>query len=607
MRFALPFVLLALVACGPRTDPSTGTTNELVDPLLQRAVDSLLHYTQLNPPKGLVYADSAMALVDTVAQDSIYDLITAQSALASAIVGDLPTAKAKWARLYEKYRHTERTDKRAKLLANLSAVTVQLADYDAAKYYGDEAVQLYTALSDTGGVISAHRNLGHAFYWTAEYEESMEHYLVARQLAEATGDSTEIGMVYGDMANYYSTIKEYERSIAMLRKRVQLARASDTPSQTALVHYNLCSAYLGLSPVPDSCLYHADLAKAYYEELGDSLNLTGVENMIALFHAFRGAPELADVHFQRALEFIGSRDASAPAVWVNASRASTLMDLGRYAEAYPHARLADSIAKALGLPSERIKTTKFLSRYHMHNGAPQLAWANILEWEQLKDSLEGANSRAKIEALMIKFDVESSERKQAEMKLALVQSELAKTRRERFIWLLGGLSLIGFGGFIAYRRNRMVKHRAAVESIAHLQSKVLRLQVDKDLSRQDLEMLRTHADRMKTEKELAERLAGVQRSGPLELELINQMQPLEKRLDERDLAVVALIVAHEEYNPTRKEIATALMSITEEGVKKRLDKLRKKLDVTSVPGIAKKVLELYRDGLEQQLASPLVG
>ena len=579
----------------------------VVDPQLQRTIDSLVYYTQRNPPKGLMYVDTAMALVDTVAQDSIYDLITAQGALAHAMVGDYSTAKRIWARLYEKYKNTDNTDKRAKLLGNLSAVTMDLADYDAAKYYGQEAIQLNTAISDTGGVIDAHRNLGHAHYWSAEYEVAVEHYLIARQLAEAIGDSIVIGLVYGDMANYYSQMKEYERSISLLRKRVQLTQKTDPPSQTALIHYNMCSAYLGLTPVPDSCLYYADLAKAYYEGVGDSIVLAGVENMIGLYYAFKDTKELADVHFQRALEFLGTNVASAKAVWVNASRASNLMDMGRYAEAYPHARLADSIARTIGLPNERIKTTKFLSRYHMHSGEPALAWANILEWEQLKDTVEGAAARAKIEALKIRFDLETVEREQAEMKLALAQSELAKTRRGKFIWLLIGSTVIGFGGFFAYRKNRMVKHRAAVESIAHLESTVSRLQIDKELNINDLKKLRADADQLRTEKDMAERISGVRGSGPLEVDLINQMLPLVKQLDERDFEVVALIVAHEEYNPTRRELAEALALISEEGVKKRLDKLRKKLDVTSVPGIAKKVLELYRDGLEQQLVNPLVG
>lgn len=93
-----------------------------------------------------------------------------------------------------------------------------------AKSYYDEALQIYSQNGELNGYAQALNNVGNTFYWSGDYEQSLEYSLLALEINEKTQNQHEIALVYNNIGYSYMKLKQRDKAISYFTQSLKKSR-----------------------------------------------------------------------------------------------------------------------------------------------------------------------------------------------------------------------------------------------------------------------------------------------------------------------------------------------------------------------------------------------
>lgn len=345
---------------------------------------------------------------------------------------------------------------------------------DSALVLYREGLRVAEECGDSAGMSSAWLNIGVALQRKGDYDASMEAALHALHLKEAIGDENGAARVMNNLSNLYWRQHDRPAAIAMLLKAIGIKRnlhdslglsnslnglaalmVEDGRADTAVVLLRQSMAILR-SVAPEAELY------AQLVNLGLAFHEAGQAD--SALHYYRSG-------------MLAARQSEDPDGEVHAlyGMAEVLMDQGEFREAGPLLDSSLAIAERIGSADLIKEAHVSLARQREAIGELALALEHIRRSQQLGDSLMNAEKDATMNELRVRYDTESKERENDELRAAQL---LADLRAERNRWIALGIGLLALAGAVftwaTVQRNR---HRAQLRE-AELEQQALRLQMD---------------------------------------------------------------------------------------------------------------------------------
>jgi CHAT domain-containing protein/tetratricopeptide (TPR) repeat protein len=338
----------------------------------------------------------------------------------------LKLAIASWQRSLELYRDLQDQSSVGTTLKNLSAVYLELQNYDAAithleqylaivrasKNHQAEQTALIT-LAETsvkqgryaaaidyyqqslaiirqqndrpaearvlGNLAIAHKVLGH-------YATAVQMNQAAIQILQALNDQLTEGRVLGNLGNTYEALGDYDQAIAAFEKSIQIAQAVKDEAGAATSHSNLGAVYANLGQY-DKATSLQEQSLKISQSLGNKAGeASTLINLGSIFHALN-QPKQAIEYYQQSLQIAqttGDLQRQAEAL---GSLGLAHEDLQNYPIAIEHHQKSFAIAQSINNPRLQIVALNNLG--HTLFQAKRLAKAEkaLRSAIQLADSL----------------------------------------------------------------------------------------------------------------------------------------------------------------------------------------------------------------------------
>lgn len=146
--------------------------------------------------------------------------------------------------------------------------------------------------------------------WRMDYALFIEEYLgqydealaIFEDVLKTEGDLSVIDDVYGSIGNLYQRLGEYDRALDAYRTSMQIRTNNDLPrKEIAKSCYNIAGIHL-LKDEYDSALEYLEKSRIIYDELADSLGMSGVYVSMADNEVSKGNLKQAVNYLKKALE-----------------------------------------------------------------------------------------------------------------------------------------------------------------------------------------------------------------------------------------------------------------------------------------------------------------
>ncbi|PYP84461.1 MAG: hypothetical protein DMF61_19845 [Blastocatellia bacterium AA13] len=257
----------------------------------------------------------------------------------------------------------------ASAINTIGNVYFRLSDYPAALEFHFRSAKICEDIADRRGLAYAFNNIGNVYFGLSEYSSAIESYSKSLRLSEELGDVTGVPSILNNIGNVYQKLDESANAIDSYKKSLETsARIGDRASESAALS-NLGFVYGSLGDYESSLDYYLK-GLAVAQELRDRYVESTTLAQIGILNTKDGHPDKALVYLRRALsmaEEIGSKE------WVYES----------------HRALADTY-EATGDLSRALHHQKLFNR--------------------IKEEVFNSETDQRVKQLVIKFEVERSER-----------------------------------------------------------------------------------------------------------------------------------------------------------------------------------------------------
>lgn len=362
------------------------------------------------------------------------------------------------------------TDSRLKgnIYLKLGGAFYNSLDFDSAIYYYEQSIRRFGA-EDSGYVADAHFFIGQSYDYQGDLIQAMKSYQQARDLYESLDDQEYVNYVLGGVSILYSRYGIYDEA-EKIRERliadyidqkkttdaaIQLYnRAEDLRKQNKTdLQFKALQRIEGMMPLePENNYFEA----IFYLSMANYFGRSG------------------DIPSQ--LEYFKKAQAIIPKVSALQGRSPSLI----YAEALIKKNQNDlKAANNLALEyvnlvatskdlDHQIRGMELLADTYAALGNQKEATRTWQRLYQFKDSVDAVNQSVSFTYYQTLYETEKKERellnKSREIEEINLKSE-AKTRM--FLFLIGGLVVIGVGGFLGKSLNQAKKEKKLQEKYSH--------------------------------------------------------------------------------------------------------------------------------------------
>lgn len=321
----------------------------------------------------------------------------------------------------------------ARMLMGESGIRSEKGDHVGALVASMRALRIREARGDSIGVARLLEGIGELYWRQNDLPAAMAAVRRAIQVEQRI-DSAHLCFSLGGLGIYMLEAKRPDTAAVLLKQAVALKRHYHAPSGAAVELSNLGLAYSDLGQL-DSALavFHDALTSG--EAVGDPIGTVG---------AYKGIGE-------------------------------ALLRLGRYAEARAPLDSGLAIATANEMPDDASELHHYLSVQHERMGDAPAAYAHLLRYRELHDSLMSVKKEATMNDLRVRYEVEKKDRENQQLRTAQELSALRVARGRWIAWAVVLLAaVIGVIAWLLLQRNR----ERARQREAELEQQALRLQMD---------------------------------------------------------------------------------------------------------------------------------
>lgn len=362
------------------------------------------------------------------------------------------------------------TDSRLKgnIYLKLGGAFYNSLDFDSAIYYYEQSIRRFGA-EDSGYVADAHFFIGQSYDYQGDLIQAMKSYQQARDLYESLDDQEYVNYVLGGVSILYSRYGIYDEAEKIRERLIADYIDQKKTTDAAIQLYNRAEDLRKQNKT--------DLQFKALQQIESMMPLEPENNYFeAIFYLSMANYFGRSGDIPSQLEYFKKAQAIIPKVSALQGRSPSLI----YAEALIKKNQNDlKAANNLALEyvnlvatskdlDHQIRGMELLADTYAALGNQKDATRTWQRLYQFKDSVDAVNQSVSFTYYQTLYETEKKERellnKSREIEEINLKSE-AKTRM--FLFLIGGLVVIGVGGFLGKSLNQAKKEKKLQEKYSH--------------------------------------------------------------------------------------------------------------------------------------------
>jgi len=357
---------------------------------------------------------------------------------------------------------------------------------DSALYHFGVADSLYAKDNDSLGVLISKNNKANVYQIQGKYDEAITNLLDAARNVDTTQYLYIKAELYQNVSALYHQVGEDSLSFEFAKKALKLALANtDYPQDIVLAYVLMAHRYIERSDI--NAAENAINKAAYWI---DKEHLTSLSHVIA---GAKGNLLVAKRSFDKAKPFLENAISQSEERGLNEfelfslrkNLALTYRELKEYDKAEELLGSMLIAAKEANRLDDQMDIYQELALNQEANGNPKGALQNIRAYQQLNDSIFGAEKQEIIKDALIKYQTLEKEKE-----LLATQAVLEKSERQKLM-LYGGLAitiLIAFLVYLFYNQQRLRNRQLKKE--VELKEALSRIEIQNQLQEQRLRISR---------------------------------------------------------------------------------------------------------------------
>lgn len=390
------------------------------------------------------------------------------------------------------------------------------------------SLKIYTALNDSGRLLSVYQSLGNLYFDLAQFDSAAYYYHRTIEYCEATGHTTGVAIALNQLGKTYFRIPkpDYEEARRLVRKSIAINKEYNNLITLAQNYSVLANIALELDQL-DTAMYYYSKVSSINEEIGNTVGLIHNYNNIAEVYEKQGRFDEALVNYDKALSYYREQNMAEGVVVAQQNIADIHAGLGNYQLAHTY---YDS---SLHLAYEK----RFLNRVlnslinKTNTFADQGRYREAFEYElqsiAISDSIFDIEKEKLLGELKLKYEKEKDQARILFLGKQNLEKDLKIRLRtnQRNAYLYSGISLLLAAiGIALYFRQKASKDRIIAEQrIDQLEKEKMKLAARALAEGQEEE-------RKKMARELHDDLGVLLSNAKVQVSMIREESPGNKEL-----------------------------------------------------------------------------
>jgi diguanylate cyclase (GGDEF) domain len=406
------FVFSRTATSGDKDHPLSETTKRLLRKA-QRAAE-------IDPAQARLLSEEAER--HAVADGSGVGIVRAlrlQARLRTA-AGEYPDALRLLHQALELARANEERTLEGRCLSDLAIVHDRLREPTLALEYNLRAREVQRAAGDADGLGVTLNNTGAVYYALGDYRSSLTYFLEALEVARDAGDLTSEGLSLHNIARIRTELGEAAEAMPYSHEALALARETERkPLQAAILH-TLGRQHLALNqPEEAERAYARSLALA--REIGDRQAEGDALTGLAETYDYMGRTAEALGHYWQALDLAKSNDYRHSQITVLHKVGLSYLASGDLTNARRCLNEVVRLCAPLKASRALYKALDSLSRLCEQAGDLAGALRHLRESHRVERELNNQQAHSQMAAVVIKLEVEKSQKEAEIERLRLVE------------------------------------------------------------------------------------------------------------------------------------------------------------------------------------------
>lgn len=334
---------------------------------------------------------------------------------------------------------------------------------DSCEKYGLMAVEIAKNLGDKAEEADAWKKIGYANYSKGNYEKSLEYFFISEQLFFDAGEYLDGSVITNFIGDTYMQMGDYDKAIDNFQRAekscdtLMLNPNEETSAKrlSAILYTNIGLLYYNLDSL-EKPLEYFSMALEFAKEIHDSIRITATLSNIGMVFKARGDFDKAMQDYSHALQIaekinhlryqsailnnianihLQSENYDSAAYYyqkskniilktgdkyglslVNFNIAGIFLSGGNYQLALSYLNESLSVARIINAKNRIFLAYESLAEVYEKMGKPQKALQFYRQYSEMKDTVVGEKTKAKIAELKIKYETEKKENENIKLK-----------------------------------------------------------------------------------------------------------------------------------------------------------------------------------------------
>jgi two-component system, NarL family, sensor kinase len=366
-------------------------------------------------------------------------------------------------------------DKKPRITYSIGLNFTNLIQYDSARHYLDQCVQLPGAGKDTILIVQCYNTRAMLSNYQSDFSMAITYLMKSVELLEAA-KAPEIRVLmaqtYMNLCNNLLEEKQLDKGIEYGRKALQYKGYPDETRYRALIHLDLSDAHIKLNKAQEAGR-HLDTAIQLSNTLYNPAIACLVANTQGAYYDYINDPNAALKAYRKAYQLCDTTSYTIMKASVAVNIAKISFQLGNHAEAEQFALTGQELARK----SKRYKVVADAYDVLRYIAAQKGEYKKALQFaafnKQYADSATNSATQQVTLSLESKYQHQKKEKEIAELKAGSAEKELLIVKRNRLL-MIGGLSaavlLLSIGWL--YRSSK--QKQTIAEKEQHLQQEQIK-------------------------------------------------------------------------------------------------------------------------------------
>ena len=342
---------------------------------------------------------------------------------------------------------------------DLAILRMDRSDYDGAVSLLLLSLALRTRLGDQAGMAAVHNKRGIIFQSRYLFEQALEEDLKALAIYERIGPPAHQATLLNNIAIVQFNLKRLPDALATHQRAAVIRQEIGDGAGLATSQGNMANVEAQLGDTL-AAMVHYQAAIAYFREHGMRPELAVQLHNLAGIEMARGQLAQAADHYGEALAIrtaTGDRKASASSL---IGLGGTRLRQGRMNEARELLHRGLTLSRVVDARSEEMQALLDLARLHAAQDHGDSTFHYHQRHAALKDSVFNADMTGRLAEAQTKFEVQEKESRIQAQRAAIAELEAGKRKRELWLALALGGSVLAIMGSLLWMQVRQRRARA---------------------------------------------------------------------------------------------------------------------------------------------------